>query len=257
MDKVMKERDTKAFEVLSFDAMESNSETPNWLYRTLIGYIPEDILDEIVNAPDWNPKEMRIHITLNDRTITSATFNEIVNEFANRMVETKIQMEGLDSMQAAVAKKASNMLLALHDGFADAVFSMQENLKHLADQSEYLVEKAWGQPYKKSVTEEMLEAARKTLLEQFPELVDLPAQEIDQKAIKLYHAMLDAKPESMADKIKVVLPDTGISMLDLMGIDNLTDMQDQVNGLMQNHTKAIADALEHAGVSYEFERAPE
>lgn len=257
MDKVMKERDTTAFEVLSFDEMDRGSDSPNWLYRTLLGYIPEDILDDVVNAPDWNPKEMRIQITLNDRIITSATFNDIVNEFANRMLETKIQMEGLDSMQAAVAKKANSMLSAMHDGFTDAVFRMQENLKHLADQSEYLVEKAWSQPYKKAVTEEMLEAARKTLLEQFPELADLPVREVDQKAIKLYHAMLDAKPESMADKIKVVLPDTGISMLDLMGIDNLTDMQDQVNELMQNHTKAIADALDRVGVSYEFERVQE
>lgn len=194
-----------SYEILDFDKLRNQQ--PEFMTHILLGYIPKDKMNAIIEDPDWDSSKMRIQIMLNGTQITNTEFNAIINEFSNRMLHDRIHLGKWDDFEEAVKVKAKQLLKDSMGDFAEKIMALQDNVGHLADESEKLVQAAWNAPYFGFMNSEMHEAGEEAIAK-FGEYNDsLTNRRVLAKLV--FDAMAKKRPNHPNENLKLQLPDEG------------------------------------------------
>lgn len=204
VERSVKEGDEPLFETLTFnDIRNSDGGQGDWLSHILLGYIPEPEFAAMLATPDWNPEAMRVTIDVNGVRVIHATFEAMVSEFSGRMLNDRLARVNFDDFEKAVKTKAENLLRQSLGDFNEKVYQLQQNLEHLADTSENLVQAAWSAPYKYHMTDEMKAAGQQAIMA----FGEFNPSETNQRILadKVYTAMVGKKPD-LANTVNIKLP---------------------------------------------------
>jgi hypothetical protein len=204
VERDVKDGDEPMFETLKFnDIRRPDGGQGDWLSHIMLGYIPEPQFSEMLATPGWNPEAMQVTIDVNGVRIIHATFEAMISEFSGRMLTERLERVKFNDFEAAVKKKAENLLRQSLGDFNEKVYQLQQNLEHLADTSENLVQAAWSAPYKYHMTDEMKAAGAQTI-EAFGTFIP-SGTNYRVLADKVYTAMVREKPD-LANTVNIKLP---------------------------------------------------
>lgn len=204
VERDVKDGDEPKFETLKLnDIRHPDGGQGDWLSHILLGYIPEPEFAAMLATPDWNPEAMRITIDVNGVRIIHTTFEAMVSEFSGRMLNDRLERVHFGDFEKAVTTRAENLLRKSLGDFTDKVYQLQQNLEHLADSSDNLVNAAWAAPYKYTMTEEMKAAGQRAVADFGSFDPSVTNQRI--LADKVYTAMVGAKPD-LVNTVKIKLP---------------------------------------------------
>ena len=193
------------FETLKFNDMRNaDGSKGDWFTHILLAYTPKLELDQLTDAPGFNPESMQVTIHVNDIRITHATFEAMISEFSGRMLMQRVQRAHLDSFEDAVKLKAEQLLRDSIGALQDNAYKLAENLGHLADQSSTIIENVWNAPYQHCIDANMKRAGMNAI-EHFGPVDPNDVQRI-QLAERVYRAMTTARPKYPINSMKVTLP---------------------------------------------------
>ena len=193
------------FETLKFNDMRNaDGSQGDWFTHILLSYTPKLELDQLTDAPGFNPESMQVTIHVNDIRITHATFEAMISEFSGRMLMQRVQRARLDSFEDAVKLKAEQLLRDSIGALQDNAYKLAENLGHLADQSSTIIENVWNAPYQHCIDANMKRAGMNAI-EHFGPVDPNDVQRI-QLAERVYRAMTTARPKYPINSMKVTLP---------------------------------------------------
>lgn len=193
------------YETLTFnDLRHADGGQGDWLSHIMLGYIPAPEFEQMCKAPGWNPEQMQVAITINGIPVIHASFEAMISEFSGRMLKDRMQRGKWDSFDAAVEVKAKTLLKQSMGDFLDNANKLSENVSHLADSSDTLIQAAWNAPYKWLVTEEMKAAGQRAIADFGP----FEATETNQRicADKVFSAMTKKRPDDIVKSVKIKLP---------------------------------------------------
>lgn len=204
--KSMEYRETvgQAYEVLSFDSISSVNGKAGVIHDILLNYLPEEKVNALIEAPDWNSEKMNVLITVNGTQLLNVEFNEIINEFSHQMLQKRISLGNWDNFQEAVKLKAQAMLKETMGSFAENFFNLQQNMQQITDESGKLLEMAWSAPYKHMLTPEMRLAGAEAI-EAFGTYQDSVINR-GVLAAKVYEAMVKTKEDPSTAGSSIKLP---------------------------------------------------
>ena len=193
------------FETLKFNDMRNaDGSKGDWFTHILLAYTPKLELDQLTDAPGFNPESMQVTIQVNDVRITHATFEAMISEFSGRMLMQRVQRAHLDSFEDAVKLKAEQLLRDSIGALQENAYKLAENLGHLADQSSTIIENVWNAPYQHCIDANMKRAGMNAI-EHFGPVDPNDVQRI-QLAERVYRAMTTARPKYPINSMKVTLP---------------------------------------------------
>ena len=240
VERDVKDGDEPQFETLKLnDIRHPDGGVGDWLSHILLGYIPEKEFAEMLATPNWNPEAMQISIHVNGVRIIHSQFEAIVSEFSGRMLTERLDRVKFGDFEKAVSVKAENLLRQSLGNFTEKVYELQQNLEHLADSSNNLVQAAWDAPFKYYDNDEMKTAGQQAIAE-FGEFVP---SETNQRILadKVYHAMV-GKKANPANTVNIKLPPAIPKMPgDFMGsadkrvVAARADLLKEVKALLESH----------------------
>lgn len=195
-----------AFETLGLSFLKSaEGGDGNWLSHIILGYIPKDLVEQMMATEDFSPEKLRVAITINGVQVIHAQFEAMISEFSGRMLQHRMHRGDWHDFEKAVETKARNILKASLNSFTEMADQLKNNMRQMVDCSDMVIETMYNQPYRYQVTDEMKDAGA----EAYVSFGDFKPTETNHRILadRIYNAMVKAKPEGTGANITLKLPE--------------------------------------------------